>query len=147
MDRIIEYLVANTDNGDFYVDRAALTTLPFYTGRGRLGHVAHLMDVPEVSAIVEAKGLGAALYEYNVIYEITKEETLHYYRYADFFVEENLIPTRYRRTDLILSWVLDDYDYQTDLAERQRIATEHDIPKYFRLETEIDGYRFFRIVE
>ena len=92
---------------------------------------------------VQTCALPISMKKYKIKYLITTAKNPKYEKFVNFFTSEKLQSTSYRRNDIILSKLNNNYDYFSDMDRRQELIEKYDIKNKFKLEKQIGDYRFF----
>jgi len=141
LERVAQFLIENTNEGEIYIDNSNLLTLTLMTGRPRIEE-SELLN-KEIISSVQKIGFSKTMEKYNISYLVTLEKEPRYERYVSLFTEQELKSVSYRRSDIIKSRLYPDYEYFPDIDIRNKIIELQNIKDKFVLEREIGPYKLF----
>ena len=139
-----KFLAQNTNPGDIVLTHN--NTLGLNVGLPNVSVVLYFddfMNDPTVRQEIEALGFREAMNKYQVRYFVTTDREVSYYKFANFFTQEELETNFSRRTDQVRAKIYDDIEYFSDMSERQQLVEEYSIPEKFILVHSSERFRVY----
>ncbi len=136
------YLENHTNIDELYIDEKYLLSLTIKTNRSRVGEL-YFLERPKFKEDIKNMGFRDTMHKNNIKYLITTAKEPKYEKFVNLFTNEELQSTSYRRSDIILSKLDENYDYFSDIDKRKELVDKYDIKNKFKLEKQIGVYRFF----
>lgn len=140
-----QYLIENTKENEIYIDAGNNQYLTILSNRAQTRDF--LLDSPEIKNSIKEIGFSEAMKKYNISYIVTTKNTPEYERYVNLFADEELKSISYKRTDIILSKIENEYEELPDLEIRNELIEKYNLKDKFFLENQIGPYKFFKFVD